>query len=434
MSWHDLSNFLSTQMKKSVELILLATLFIHSITFSALSSAADASQPPFFPFGVYDKSDIEPGGSEWETYYKKLVNILVEHNFNTLVTVPYKKPEHSLHVLNLLESNGIKAILSTGSPLNRNWAFAGKGYPFDPVYQHPAVLVYKNGDEPHDQKTIDHLSKNYAAIRAHYSKPIVTAMIGEIMTGGPDDIALIGWKQLDSEIKFARFYPYRRTFDLVNWSEDKMETPFHEWCAYMETAFENRPWWLVAQTFGKGTQKNRASYWRLPTASEMNAMIHIALANGARGIVGWPLQAFHVERKPKRVMLLNQDLEPQQARDGSFPINQLGKLGKLIQSNAELLLRHKRSDLKLTGSDKNFVIVPRIDPNTGTHYLYIINQDAESSHSSSVIATGIHQLSSAIDIFSGRRLTAQSRTEGTEISYTLEPGEAIFVRMDESRR
>jgi hypothetical protein len=130
-------------------------------------------------------------------------------------------------------------------------------------------------------------------------------------------------------------------------------------------------------------------------------------------------------------MLLSEDLEPEQARDGTFPIRQLGKIATIIQPNTELLLRHERSDLVLVNSDKNIVIVARIDPKSNTRYLYVINQDADASHTASVVARGVQNISSVIDIYTGRNLDWRQLKEGAEISYTLAPGEALFVRLEE---
>jgi len=379
------------------------------------------AQGPEFPFGVYDKATIEPGSAEWRDYYAKLFALLRESNINTVLAPPYKSAATTLEVLDQARLDGVHVIMSVGNPQNLNWDYAGPGHPFDRVYRHPSVIAYKYGDEPKDGAALQTLASAYGAVGHFYHLPIITAVAGENCDFSSSDVAVELWNTLHSKVRFARFYPLRRTYDLASLNAAKMRMPFDVWASRME-AFSDVPWWYIAQTFGKGVEKSAASYWRFPTSAELNAMTHIALANGARGIIGYALQDHSGYQG-----LVDEQLNPRRARDGSVPLEQYRRLGALAMANAPLLLRHQRAAFGVVASDEALLAVPRYDPGNGARYLYLVNKDTENALTATVTLQGVANLRGAFDQYTG---AAQSGTPiagaAMQFRVNLAPGEAQF--------
>lgn len=376
------------------------------------------AQDGFFPFGVYDKAEITSRNSNWQRYYTRLFNVLGENNLNTLLTVPYTRAEDSLYVLNRAQERGIHVILGTGNPLNVKWDRVGPTYPFHRVYTHPSVFAIKTGDEPETLADVRILKRNYEAFRHFYKLPVITAMIGEGMTGRNNDFTHQTWRRLNADILFARFYPLRRTYDLVEWSEQKMAKPFEQWAADMERNAAGKPWWYIMQTFGRDVPPIHTSYWRLPTESEISALGHIALANGARGIVGFALQRFGLER----AALLNSRLMPMVAYDGSTPLNAVRELGTLIKTHTPLLLRHRRGSFRVEVNMPELTVVPRLDPVGNKRFVYAINKDSTLMKSGVVTVNGANDFSAVQDLYTGRRINTLRVGSRTSFTVSLPPG------------
>lgn len=401
-------------MIRNVLLLLLTALI------AGPASAANPEQQAFFPFGIYDKSELTPGTAEWHTYYHKLMTVLVDNNMNTLLTIPYWDATDTLWVMDQAHQRDIRMIMSVGNPLNPAWDYAGPGRPFYKAYKHPAVIAFKYGDEPKDEIDLNALRDPYAALRGHSRLPVLTAMVGESMDFSSTQIASKAWTTLRTEVRFARNYPMRRTFDLEDWSRDKMKLPFDEWARQME-ATAGTPWWCILQTFGQGIEKSQSSYWRLPTSNELNAMAHIALANGARGFIGYALQDHNQGRLQG---LVDDHLEARKARDGSTPLYKYRELGALVQFHAALLSRHRRANFRVKASSSAIIAVPRIDPQTGIEYVYLVNKNTEAA------VSGTLRIESERRILRVKNIYADASAPSLMIvappgdySWTLGPGE-----------
>ena len=383
------------------------------------------AQNAFFPFGIYDKAEISPRNENWRRYYSGVFNILVENNFNTILTVPYRRADESLYVLNRAQERGVRVILGTGNPLNHRWDRVGPASSFHAVYTHPNVIAIKSGDEPQTEADVRTLQRNYGAFRYHYQLPVITAMVGEGMTGRANDFTHQTWRRLNADILFARFYPIRRTFDLVEWSEQKMVKPFEQWAADMERNSAGRPWWYIMQTFGRDVPADAASYWRLPTESEINALGHVALANGARGIVGFALQRFGLER----AALLDSRLLPMRAHNGSTPLNAMRELGALIRTHTPFLLRHRRGAHRVQIDNQVITAVPRLDPVTNKRFVYVVNRDGERDVAARVTVDGVQAVAAVQDLYTGRRLAVQPIGARVSWAVSLPPGAAQLWEM-----
>ncbi|HKE43995.1 MAG TPA: hypothetical protein VKB41_05600 [Steroidobacteraceae bacterium] len=382
---------------------------------------ATLAQAPEFPFGVYDKATVEPASAEGREYYAKLFALLRSNHINTVLAQPYKSATTTLDLLEQARRAGIHVIMSVGNPLNPAWDYAGPGHPFDRAYRHPSVIAYKYGDEPKDLATLQRLVSVYGAIDHFYSLPIVTAVAGENSDFSSSDVAVELWNTLHSKVRFARFYPLRRVDDLASFNAAKMRMPFDAWASRMES-FSDVPWWYIAQTFGKGMEKNAASYWRFPTSAELSALTHIALANGARAIIGYALQDHSGYQG-----LVDEQLNPRRARDGSIPLEQYRHLGALTAANAALLSRHQRASFDVVASNEALLAVPRYDPQSGTRYLYLVNKNTESALATTVILQGVANLRGVLDQYTGAAQNGVTVTGGAlQFRVSLAPGDAQF--------
>jgi hypothetical protein len=397
----------------------LALLGLFLGVFAPLSQGQEAAQA-YFPFGLYDKAEIAPGSAEWDAYYVRLFAVLSENDLNTLLIQPYRNVQQTLSVMNRAQASRIKVIMSVGNPLNPAWDFMEPGRPFFRAYTHPSVVAYKYGDEPAEAADLNTLRKAYAAIRRHSRLPILTAMVGENMDFTTTDIALRAWADLRSEVRFVRHYPARRTYGIDDLYKDKMQLTFAEWAHRMENDSDT-PWWFIPQTFGKGMQKNDAAYWRFPTAREVNAMTHVALANGARGIIGYALQDHG-----QFLGLIDGQFAPRKAYDGSVPLHAFRSLGRLIREHAAFLARHKRAEFSVSVNNSYALAIPRFDPADQREYVYLVNKDTEYRQSGTLAVQRVSQKPLRMqNVYLGSP-NSVAVTNGS-IAWTLAPGEAQLL-------
>lgn len=381
------------------------------------------AQNAVFPFGVYDKTEMEPGTPAWTEHYRRLMTLLVDNNINTILTLPYKQADQTLAVIDEAQRRGVSVVMGTGNPLNGQWDYARPGYPFFAAYTRRNVIAYKYGDEPDDVSDLKVLSDQYAMLRTYLRKPVVTALVGETMDFATTSFAHQMWAKLDAQPRLARHYPIRRTFDLRDWSRDKMKHPFDEWSALMERS-EPSGWWCVLQTFGKGIESTEASFWRFPTATELSAMMHIAVANGARGIIGYALQ----DHDKHLQGLVNAELQPTVARDGSVPLAEYRHFGAIVQRHAALLSRHKRDSFEVVPNSPAIVAVPRFDPQDKAKYLYVVNKNTRES-TETTIKVGLADASAA-DIYGGTSPPVEERgATSTTFKLRLQAGEGQLWRL-----
>lgn len=381
----------------------------------------------FFPFGVYEKSDLKPGSAAWRNGRSKLVEKVAGQGFNTLVTEAYREPAQTLFLLDRAQLAGLRVVQTIGNPLNRNWDFAGPGGRFDSVYRHAAVLAYKYGDEPANDADIKRLVESYRAIGAYYARPVVTAMVGEEVDLGVASIPVAAWRRLDARILMARYYPYRRTFGLGDTGGGKARLPFVDWCARMEALANGRPWWLVAQGLGTGTTLSQASYWRLPTATEARAMVHVALAHGARAVLVFAAEPEAAEDKQLR--LLDDRMQPTRARDGSIPFEAYGELAQLASRHADLLTRHRPARFAAASSNASIAAVARSDPEGARNYLYVVNLDARAG-SATLRLSGAGSIQVARDAYGGWCSKLVTQGSDRNLRVDLAPGEGRFYRLE----
>lgn len=376
-----------------------------------------------FPFGVYDKYSQPNGSEEWFSYYEELARFLSENSINSVVLealTPGSDPQVALKRLDIFHRKNIKVVQTIGNPLNKGWDKVGPKENFHRVFKHPSIIAYKYGDEPKTDKTLEVLKRQYTAIQKHYKAPVVTAIIGELLDGSEGFTESV-WTQLDSNIKFARYYSLRREFDINDFNTDKTKMPFAKWCEYLEDVHESKPWWFIAQTFGRGIEKSHDSYWRLPTSAEMSAQLHIALANGARGIFGFALQPFG---NPKNIFLIDNNFIPTRSRDNSIPLEAFSKVAKQVKDNQNFYLKHQSDSLKIESDNENVYVAVRYNPEVANEkYIYLVNMSADKAINSMINFDYEEDIKYANNLFNGTLREVTTRNDMYSLDIELDPGE-----------
>jgi hypothetical protein len=332
-----------------------AYIFICALLFSTCSQAFEG----IFAFLKYDRDYWMEQASmaQWQTYIDEVIAIAREYGFTGLVVPPtapisdkhdQKQMKHlrwmrdkQLLLLDHLHEAGMQAILVPGNPGSVKWARAGINFPFHSVYTHPAVVAYKQGDEPKRDEQIPIMEKGYHMLRHYYpDKPIITVFIGETIGGStgpvqgkmqPDMLPLYvkWWKRLDTEICTVRNYWLRSRnnkktgqfgdYDLHNpYIPKKLAVHPEKMAQLVRDNCPGEGWAFVGQTHGKCAELGKECYWRFPTETEVLEEADLAFRYGARWFLAFPLTP--TPGKPGKV-LLDMDLRPSRARDGSYPLH-----------------------------------------------------------------------------------------------------------------
>ena len=276
-----------------------------------------------FTIGLFDKCTLTPWAGAWTSHYSKLAQAMVRDGFNTLLLQSQSKPEHALHILDILLQHELKAVITSGNPLNSNWDFAGPGKPFHPVYTHPAVVAIRYGDEPKTADDLNKLQTGYGALRAHYTVPIITAFVGEGMTGTEQDYAYNAWQTLAASTLFARCYPVRK-----DKSADQAQTTTHQFARIMRdyADYFGKPWWAIVQGHGEGVGLDVANYWRYPTVGELRAQLFSVVTAGASGVFVFGSVPFENYTHA----IYNANLEPTVGADGAALVTAVTALRNYI--------------------------------------------------------------------------------------------------------
>lgn len=383
-----------------------------------------------FVFGVFDKYDVaEAGSQEWRDHYERLADLLAHNHINGVVLAANKNPVHTLELLDLMRRSNIGVLQTIGNPLSRKWDMAGPQHPFHSVYTHDGILAYKFGDEPKALHRVTKIARRYDAISRHYVKPIVTALIGELMED-EDEFSSRVWNMLGSEIKFVRFYGLRRQYELYDWYAEKTKLDFVAWCRYMEKAHGSTPWWFIVQAFGRAKQKSHGSYWRLPTAAEMNAQLHTALAHGARGIWGFALQPFG---NPKNVFMLDRDFQPVRAHDESNVFEAFTQVAHLVEKYEQFFLNHIPGPNVIEVVGGNVVALERRLEGSENSFMYLVNLQGEQKVSvklPSEFADG----SQFVDMLNQQVFYPDEKTGGRWLEVPMLGGQARVLTVRELSR
>ncbi len=369
-------------------------------------------EPGSFPFGVFQTESVDSGvQNEPSLWYASLFSILKANHIHIFRPVRGNDQAKLLSVLDQAQQEGIRAIVRGEDP--------GPGSPFHQALQHPAVnwlsLFYNNATNFNNLQTM------YTDAKRYYGKPILIIIPGEEFDNAANPARVV-WETLKPEIRTATHNPFRGSFDLVQTNPAGL--PFDTFCNLMEQTEAQTPWWLVLQAFGQSIVKTSDSSCILPSAAELSAMVHTALAYGARGILAFQIDT---PRDRKDFGLLDTALQPQVAWDGSRPFEAYGVLGLLLKTHAAVLSRLVRDSIAVQTTIGDITALPRHDPIYGSRYLYVANRNASQTHTPTIRIASAQAVSEAVDLYTGAVFAVIANGTQKEIAPTLSPGQGRLL-------
>ncbi|MDP6113187.1 MAG: hypothetical protein QGG53_15100 [Planctomycetota bacterium] len=371
-----------------------------------LPEADESVTDPFFPVGVYDKFNLGGDATFGRTYLHAICRDLRRHGLNTLLTGGViRKP--TVQQLDICKRYGIRVVLRIDAPAE------------DAVMKHPSVISCMFGDEP-KLEAIDHYRKRYEEVYKKYPNlAVVSCLVGESAGSDAPNNPFRIWWQLKPRIRLVRFYPFRKNnYGLLNPITYKRMMSFPAAMKAFGISFET-PWWYVAQTFGGNvTEESPDPYWRNPSGPEISAMVHTALAFGAKGILCYSYQNESVKRP---ALVTQKKLE---ANDEKYAA--MSKIARLISKHKELLQKLKFGGTDARSSRFELLVVPV--QSKEEKYVYLINQDTSRAIESK-IELARSEAEQAVEIFSGEKKVLKAGQPHPSFSVMLPPGSAQVWRL-----
>ncbi|MBI4027005.1 MAG: hypothetical protein HY360_18620 [Verrucomicrobia bacterium] len=363
-----------------------------------------------FPMGLYLKPALVSGKFDTytEPYFRAACDELSRRGFNIV------KDTGCVKELNIAAEYGLKGI-----------TFFKDYYPPEMI-KHPALAAAMVIDEA----TLDnaaHVKKGadvIASIRPDL--PIVTCEVGESVGDYSKGDPLRVWPVLDAKLRMIRYYPFRKAnYDLTRYMVYKGWLSVDSALRAAEAAC-GTPYWFVAQSFGRSVSAQRPEpYWRTPTATELKAQLHLALARGAQGLFFYTYQ--------------NEDDGEGMVDQGTLVPSENGLLDAATEF-AQLTGKHARllKELHFGGwieaipEHDHVLAVPRCRgaDETGEKFLYLVNLDAKQAAAGDLIfSEKVKPFAHAEDIFTGKRLQPAKKNGRLSFHYELEPGGGALWRM-----
>jgi hypothetical protein len=361
----------------------------------------ESVKAPFFPIGVYDKYNLGGDATFGRTYLHAICRDLRNHGLNTLLTGGViRKP--TVRQLDICKRYGIKVVLRIDAPAE------------DAVMKHPSVISCMFGDEP-KLEAIDHYRSRYEEVYKKYPDiAVVSCLVGESAGSDAPNNPFRIWWELKPKIRLVRYYPFRKNnYGLLNPITYKRMMSFPAAMKAFGISFDT-PWWYVAQTFGGNvTKQSPDPYWRNPSGPEISAMLHTALAFGAKGIFCYSYQ----NESLKRPALVTQ--ETLEANDEKYAA--LSKVAQQITQHKELLLKLKFGGTDARSSRFELLVVPV--QTKEQQCVYLINQDPTRAIEANIELAGSEAIQ-ALDAFTGEKKVLKPGPPYPSFSVKIVPGGA----------
>lgn len=364
-----------------------------------------------FPYGIYLKPMLVQGkfGDYTEPYFRAACDELSRRGFNIV------KDAACVKELDIAAEYGMKGI-----------TFFKDYYPPEMI-KHPALAAAMVIDEA-DLGTATHVKKCADVIATlRPDLPVVTCEVGESIGDYSKSDPLRVWPVLDEKPRMIRYYPFRKAdYDLTRYMVYKGWLSVDSALRASEAAC-GTPYWFVAQSFGHPVSPQRPEpYWRIPTATELKAQLHLALARGAKGLFFYTYQA----EGEGDAMVDQATLEPRP-----------NGLLETATTFAQLVHKHGKlfKELRFGGwteaipQQEQVLAVPRYrgaDDQTGEKYLYLVNLNAKQPAGGDLVfGKKVKPFALVEDVFTGKRLLPSEKNGRTALRYELEAGGGALWRI-----
>jgi len=277
----------------------------------------------------------------------------------------------------------------------------------------PSIIVV--GDEPSLDGVPGYRERYDKAAVERPKATLLTCMVGESTGKGTPQDPLMVWEALKPAQRSLRHYPIRKaSFDSLNPNPD--QAPFLgtlERVAAIET-----PWWFVVQTFGsEATAVRPAPFWRDPTGNELQAMCHLALAHGAKGLFFYTLQTegnWMALAYPRSLVPCDDKLAA------------LSEVAAFVREAGPVLVAASQSTLPIKAAAAS--VISRALSAGNTSYAYVVNGDSKQAQKT-VVNVG-KRFARVTDQVTGKSLVSASQGDTTTFEIEIPAGRAVLLRLE----
>ena len=358
-------------------------------------SAALALDPPAIPIGAWYTSSRTDAD-----YVRSVAKNLKEHHFNTVVA----NDAFTSEMVDLFAEQGL-AVVTRG----------------DKFLDHPAVIASVVGADPRPEaragEDIEKLNQQYEALRAKTDKPLITCLFGDSLGVDYSNGQWDFWKTVKPKLRCLRWYGISRGHYGV--LHRRLYLGYVSYGAVVRLASSGKgPFWIVLPGFGKDDPD---ADHQNPTPAQMRAMMHLALAYGARGLLFWSLQNYG----DWQCLAEEGSLKP---TDGKYAA--AAQVADKIQANIEVFRSMRRGGGDLRCPSSYVDAVGQYGPR-GRFYMYLVNKNTKASVSSRLLWWGQRPLlTMARDVLNNAdlELSKELNEEGYQVvPFELGPGEGKLI-------
>jgi len=339
-------------------------------------------------------------------YVRAVAKSLKDHHFNAVVD----NGRFTRETLDIFGENGISVITRDGKFMD-----------------HPAVIAgLVGGDAAPGKgqvKDIAALKQQYEALGRKTDKPLLPCTPGERLgLFGPDDPRNL-WDALQPKVRCFRWYGVARGhYGVLHKRADRGWLSFG---SVMQVACPKggypggAPCWVVLQAFGKN---ERETEYQNPSPAQIRAMMNLALAYGAKGVLLYALQ----DCDGWTCLVDEKSLKPS---DGKYAA--AAEVAARAAAHAELIASLKEGGLDIRCPNPAVDAVPLSD-GKGRLCVYAVNKDAKNPVTTRLMLWADRWLwTTAQDVFNhGEVHKVKPRDEEGYLTLplTLAPGEGkLFV-------
>ena len=379
-----------------------------------------SSQEPIIPYGGYMKLEVNLAPEIYNRFLAATFYHFRRMHMNAAVLQNW-----TVGKLDLAQQYGIKAVIRMP-----RWSVHAVRQDRSLV-EHPAILTYMVGDEPKIGEKLDRHLKAYEELTSLMPtrlKPI-TATIYDGWGRGDEADPLRIYNEHMSQynlIRFGRLYCFQKLdYGLLNPISYKPRIGATATFLGLE-ADTKRPWWLAPQFFGHDKPRPVA-YWRVPSGTEMAALMHLALAHRCTGILGWGVHSHgpaHGLCFDGRTMAPS----PENANDA------LAAFGRQLTKAKPVLLNFTSVRVQIHRSRPYAVDAAGRWLKDGRIAIYLVNRDLEAGHEAELLLylgdkvgqrgagpdAHFDEIASVIDVFTD--------TPTAFTKHTLESGRFVYLR------